>query len=96
MVDIGGHNPFEPAMYGVPVCVGQYTSVIKEPIAELAAQEAVMRVHDTEEIYQLLLRLCRSPDALRQAGQRAQVVWAAHQGAAARVLEVILASEETR
>jgi len=96
MVDIGGHNPFEPAMYGVPVCVGQYTSVIKEPIAELAAQEAVMRVHDTEEIYQLLLRLCRSPDALRQAGQRAQVVWATHQGAAARVLEVILASEETR
>jgi 3-deoxy-D-manno-octulosonic-acid transferase len=96
MVDIGGHNPFEPAMYGVPVVVGQYTSVIEEQIAQLAQREAVTRVKDEHEIYNSLELLCRSPELYRQAGQRAKDVWAAHQGSAARVLQVIVDSEGVR
>jgi 3-deoxy-D-manno-octulosonic-acid transferase len=93
MVNIGGHNPFEPAMYGVPIAVGEYTSVIAEPVSQLLSHDAISRLRNQDEVYQLLKKLCTEPDSLRAAGARARQVWASHQGAVERVLRVIKESE---
>lgn len=93
LVDIGGHNPFEPAMYGVPVVVGPYTSVIREPVNQLRARQALLDVRTEDDIYDVVRALVSGRTRLSKAGQDGQLVWAAHQGAAQRVLSVILQSE---
>ena len=94
LVNIGGHNPLEPAMYGVPVVVGPHTSVIKELVTELAASEAIIRVQAEQEIDTILNQLCSGSAALRALGLRGKQVWQGHQGASARVVDAIMTSEE--
>ena len=93
LVDIGGHNPFEPAMYGVPVVVGPYTSVIREPVNQLRARQALLDVRTEDDIYSVVRALLGGQTTLSRTGQEGQLVWEAHQGAAQRVLSVILQSE---
>lgn len=94
LVNIGGHNPFEPAMYGVPVVVGPHTSVIQELVMELSASEAIIRVRGEAEIETILNQLCSGSAALRALGLRGKGVWQTHQGSSRRVVDVIMTSEE--
>lgn len=94
LVNIGGHNPFEPAMYGVPVVVGPYTAVIRELVMELSASEAIIRVRTEAEIEIILNQLCSGSAALRALGLRGKGVWQTHQGSSRRVVDVIMTSEE--
>lgn len=94
LVNIGGHNPFEPAMYGVPVVVGPHTAVIRELVMELSGSEAIIRVQSEAEIETILNQLCSGSAALRALGLRGKDVWQTHQGSARRVVDVIMTSEE--
>jgi len=94
LVNIGGHNPFELAMYGVPVVVGPHTSVIQELVMELSASEAIIRVRGEAEIETILNQLCSGSAALRALGLRGKGVWQTHQGSSRRVVDVIMTSEE--
>jgi 3-deoxy-D-manno-octulosonic-acid transferase len=94
LVNIGGHNPFEPAMYGVPTVVGPYVSVIRELVAELSARDGIITVQTEGEIETILSQLCGGSGSLRGVGLRAREVWQVHQGASRRVLDVIMTSEE--
>lgn len=96
LVDIGGHNPLEPAMYGVPVVVGPHTSVIRELITEMRNRRGVIEVVDAEGIYRTLVRLSDRDPVLRDVGAAGRVVSQLHQGSSARVLSVISESEEYR
>lgn len=93
LVDIGGHNPLEPAMYGVPVVVGPNISVIREPIGLLRARGGVLDVRSEEDIYRLLAKLCSEDVSLCGVGQAALDVQRSMRGASKRVLEAIFASE---
>jgi 3-deoxy-D-manno-octulosonic-acid transferase len=90
LVDIGGHNPLEPAMYGVPVCVGPYTSVIRTIVDEMEAAGGVIRVSSAADISTLVDRLVRRDDTLKLAGEAGKRVWARHRGAAKRVFDRIV------
>jgi 3-deoxy-D-manno-octulosonic-acid transferase len=96
LVDIGGHNPFEPAMYGVPVVVGPYTSVIREPVASLKARRGIVGVSDSSEVQELLHRVAQGDKELQSIGRAGRDVWAGYSGAAQRVLSVISQSEADR
>jgi 3-deoxy-D-manno-octulosonic-acid transferase len=93
LVDIGGHNPFEPAMYGVPVVVGPYTSVIREPVDLMQKAGGVCRVASADDLFGLLSELASNPERLRRIGAAGQATWRSHQGAVQRVLSVIRQSE---
>jgi 3-deoxy-D-manno-octulosonic-acid transferase len=93
LVDIGGHNPFEPAMYGVPVVVGPYVSVIREPIDLMEKAGGVCRVRSVDDLYGLLQELASRSERLRQVGAAGRATWSNHQGAVQRVLAVIRQSE---
>jgi 3-deoxy-D-manno-octulosonic-acid transferase len=94
LVNIGGHNPFEPAMYGVPIIVGPHVSVIRELVMELSANDGVITVQTEAEIETILNQLCGGSGALRGVGLRGRDVWQVHQGASRRVMDVIMTSEE--
>jgi 3-deoxy-D-manno-octulosonic-acid transferase len=93
LVDIGGHNPFEPVMYGVPVVVGPYTSVIREPVALLVQAGGICSAQTAEQLYELVQELVVNPDRLQQIGRAGHAVWQRHQGAVQRTLSVIRQSE---
>jgi len=94
LVDIGGHNPFEPAMYGLPILVGPFTSVIREPVEELEQAGGLFRIRGAGELIERVSHLVRDQHARSEAGSAAQRIWASHQGASARVLDAIVSSEE--
>jgi 3-deoxy-D-manno-octulosonic-acid transferase len=96
LVDIGGHNPFEPAMYGVPVVVGPYTSVIREPVESLKARGALVQVQGVPDLVTLLERVATQDQSLQEIGRAGQQVWSSYTGASQRVLTAILQSESGR
>lgn len=89
LVDIGGHNPLEPAMYGVPVVVGPYISVIRDVVEELRGEDAILEISDGGSARAILSRVLTSDPSLDALGARGQGVWLKHRGASKRVLSVI-------
>jgi 3-deoxy-D-manno-octulosonic-acid transferase len=89
LVDIGGHNPLEAAMYGVPVVTGPYTSVIHDVIGDMQAVNGCLDVTRASDVANVLDRVVRGDPTLVQLGERGQGVWLQHRGAAGRVLSVI-------
>jgi 3-deoxy-D-manno-octulosonic-acid transferase len=89
LVDIGGHNPLEAAMYGVPVVVGPYTSVIQDVLSDMREPQAVIEVAVGQNVLPILERLVSGDAALRETGEMGKLVWLQHRGAAQRVVSVI-------
>jgi len=96
LVNIGGHNPLEPAMYGAPVVVGPHHSVIREVVAEMRARGGICEVANDQDTYAILRRLCSGDDRLKEIGQAGRSVWEYHRGSSARVYGVVSESEEYR
>ena len=57
LVPKGGHNPLEPAQFGVPAVMGPSYENFRDIVAEMQAADAIRIVKDGEEL------LARSPDA---------------------------------
>lgn len=89
LVDIGGHNPLEPAMYGVPVVVGPHTSVIRDVVEEMRGVNGIIEVSDESDLGGVVERVVTGDPALRELGIRGRGVWLKHRGASKRVLSVI-------
>jgi 3-deoxy-D-manno-octulosonic-acid transferase len=91
LVNIGGHNPFEPAMYRVPTVVGPYISVIREPVALMRRNGGIIELSSgsDEELDLVISRLVKGDNQLTAIGQAGYAAWVGCRGAVARVLTVI-------
>ncbi len=67
----GGQNPLEPARLGCAVAVGPYTGNFAEPMARLAAAEAVMTVADAAALTRFVAAMLDDPAACTAMGARA-------------------------
>jgi 3-deoxy-D-manno-octulosonic-acid transferase len=96
LVPAGGHNPLEPAQFGIPIVMGPYYANFRAMVDELAAHEA-LRIADAAELPAVLLELL-SDSALAQAvGERARKVFIQQAGATGRcvsMLRGLLAAEQ--
>ena len=66
LVDIGGHNPLEPAVCGRGVVTGKYVQNFRAVFDDMQHQGAAIIVQDKEELGAAISRLLENPDELKQ------------------------------
>lgn len=89
LVRCGGHNPLEPAALSKPVLFGPDMSDFKAIARLLTETGGGRQVRDVAELAGAAGALLAEPETARQMGDRARMVFEAHQGATARTLAVI-------
>lgn len=89
LVPTGGHNPLEPARFGVPVAAGPSMTNFRDIAHRFDRAEAWRRVADAAELSEVWRRWLDDPAAGRAGGERAAALVAENRGALARTLALL-------
>jgi len=90
LVDAGGHNPLEPAQFGVPVVMGESFENFREIVQAMQAADAV-RIVSSAMLSGALIELLLNDVEARAMGERGRDVFAAQAGATVRTVHSLLA-----
>ena len=90
LVPAGGHNPLEPAQFGVPIVMGPHYANFRAITDDLLAHQA-LRIAGREELSSALIELLRNPTEAAAMGERARQVFAQQAGATDRCVEALQA-----
>jgi 3-deoxy-D-manno-octulosonic-acid transferase len=96
LIPSGGHNPLEPAQFGVPIVMGPHYFNFRAITEDLLLHEG-LRITDKEGLAATLIDLLKDRAAAAAMGERARKVFDEQAGATARCVEALrelLASEE--
>lgn len=86
----GGHNPLEPAQFGVPIVMGPHYANFRAITGDLLERDA-LRIAAPGELAQVLVHLLRDKDAAQAMGARARQVFAQQAGATGRCVQAVRA-----
>ena len=88
LVPAGGHNPLEPAQFGVPIVMGtHYANFVA--ITESLREHDALRITAKDELAATLIDLLRDRRAAEAMGARAREVFERQTGATERCLQAI-------
>ena len=87
----GGHNPLEPAQFGVPVLMGESYENFRDIVTKMLDANGIQIVKDEIELEVALKTLLTDRSAAKSMGERGRQVFEAQQGATARAVEAIIA-----
>lgn len=87
LVQVGGHNPIEPAYFGLPIVIGPYYYNFQAIVETFVEQKALAIVQDPQGLYEQLAYLLQSQD--RSMGYAARSLLAQHQGATQAAVDMI-------
>ncbi|MEO6804413.1 MAG: 3-deoxy-D-manno-octulosonic acid transferase [Granulicella sp.] len=89
LVPRGGHNPLEPAQFGVPVVMGPSYANFREIVEAMRAADAV-RIVTAEELGAALVELLTNTAEARALGERGRQVFLSEAGATERVVAELM------
>lgn len=89
LVPAGGHNPLEPARFGVPVVMGSSSENFREIVESMRAANAI-RIVDAGDLANALIALLTETAAAQAMGERGREVFDAQAGATKRTVEALL------
>ena len=89
LLPFGGQNLIEPCAVGKPVLFGPHTYNFMEAAEKAVAAGAALRVKDAAELMRQAGALLRDPQRARCMGSAGRDFVKAHQGATARVVELL-------
>jgi 3-deoxy-D-manno-octulosonic-acid transferase len=89
LVDHGGHNILEPAIFGKPIVFGAHMHNFKEIADTFLGNDAAIQVRSDEELGEVLLTLVTDPVRRARLGAAARALVEANRGAKAKTLDVI-------
>src|SRR5216117_2742754 len=89
LVDHGGHNILEPAIFGKPIVFGPHMQNFKEIADTFLANGAAIQVQSDRELDEVLLTLVTDPVRRAPLGAAACALVEANRGAKTKTLEVI-------
>ena len=90
LVARGGHNPLEPAAWGIPVFSGPHVFNFETIYERLECDHGAQRVQNSQELAQAVSHLISNPKERLAFGQRAQAVVSKNRGALDKVVEGII------
>jgi 3-deoxy-D-manno-octulosonic-acid transferase len=98
LVQRGGHNPLEPAQFGVPVVMGPSYENFRDVVGKMLAEDGIRIVQDKDELETALVALLTDHDAAQAMGERGRQVFEAQSGATGRAVAALvgLARDEAR
>ena len=88
LIPAGGHNPLEPAQFGVPVVMGPHYANFRAITDDLRAHNAI-RIAAKEELAEILIELLRDRIAAAEIGERARQVFVQQAGATMRCVDAL-------
>jgi 3-deoxy-D-manno-octulosonic-acid transferase len=88
LVPAGGHNPLEPAQFGVPIVMGPHYANFRSITDDLREHDAI-RIAAKEDLAEVLSDLLRDKEAAPAMGERARQVFVHQAGATARSVDAI-------
>jgi 3-deoxy-D-manno-octulosonic-acid transferase len=89
LVAKGGHNPLEPAQFGVPVMMGASYENFREIVEVMRGSDAV-RIVSTASLGAAMVEMLREDGAARAMGERGRGVFEGQAGATARTVEALV------
>jgi 3-deoxy-D-manno-octulosonic-acid transferase len=89
LVDHGGHNILEPAIFGKPIVFGPYMQNFQEIADAFIANGAAVQVQSERGLEEALLRLVADPVRRARLGAAARALVEANRGAKNKTLAVI-------
>jgi 3-deoxy-D-manno-octulosonic-acid transferase len=88
LVPAGGHNPLEPAQFGVPIVMGPHYVNFRAITEDLRAHDAI-RIAPLEELTEALVDLLGKPSEAKALGTRGRQVFDRQAGVTARSVEAL-------
>ena len=89
LVTAGGHNPLEPARFGVPVVMGRSSENFREIVEAMRVEEAI-RIVESPGLADAMIGLLTDEARAREMGERGRTVFTAQAGATGRTIEALL------
>jgi 3-deoxy-D-manno-octulosonic-acid transferase len=88
LIPAGGHNPLEPAQFGVAIVMGPHYANFRAITDDLLSHKGV-RIAAKEELAGVLIDLLRDRSAAVAMGERARQVFEQQAGATGRCLDAL-------
>jgi 3-deoxy-D-manno-octulosonic-acid transferase len=86
----GGHNPLEPAQFGVPVVMGPSFENFRDVVAKMQDAGGIRILQDKDELEGALVELLTNPEQAKAMGERGRRVFEEQQGATVRTVEALV------
>lgn len=86
----GGHNPLEPAQFGVPVVMGPSYENFRDIVAKMQTADGIRIVQDKDGLESALVELLGVHEQARAMGERGRQVFEAQSGATARAVAALV------
>jgi 3-deoxy-D-manno-octulosonic-acid transferase len=96
LVTKGGHNPLEPAQFGVPVVMGHSYENFRDVVERMRAADGILIVQNSEEFEAALIDLLKNREKAAAIGERGRAVFDAQAGATARTVQALMALLQKR
>ncbi len=88
LVPSGGHNPLEPAQFGVPIVMGPHYANFRAITDDLRAHNAI-RIASKEELARVLIELFTNHEDAHKMGERARQVFEQQAGGTSRSINAL-------
>ena len=88
-VRVGGHNPIEPAAYGLPIIVGPQQYNFSEVMIEFEKNGGLITVFDSRELFECLIYLFGSEEQRHKMGTAALRTIEKNKGATQKLTKLL-------
>ena len=89
LVAKGGHNPLEPAQFGVPVVMGPSFENFRGVVEAMEELDAI-RIVAPEQLGETLIAMLRDTEEALAMGERGRAVFEAQAGATRRTVQALI------
>ena len=90
LVPRGGHNPLEPARFGVPVVMGPSYENFRDIVGKMQRANGIRMVQEAGELGCTLTKMLADSASAKVIGERGRQVFEQQQGATARTVKALI------